>query len=68
MDGKMCSVSKKGHNFESFLVETISPDEHQIVASDVSNTAASYVVPIIESLTSKRYIVVCKDCGMEVGK
>ena len=56
-----------GHQFESYLVATVPPNPQQMNGASVDNLSPSGAQIIIESLTAKRYLVACKNCGMVLG-
>ena len=63
--GSICQVNEGAHDFEERVVETVPPTPEQLEATDVSSyTDSSSVVDIVESLTAKRIVIICKDCGM----
>lgn len=69
MQGNRCPCGTEGqHSFQSYLVATLTPDRDQLCASDVENfTSPQSIKVIVESLTSKRYLIACSKCGATVG-
>ena len=46
----------------------VAPDKEQLDAADAGNYSSSdSVKAIVESLTAKRFLIACRDCGMVIG-
>jgi hypothetical protein len=60
-----CKVGE--HDFESYVVATIAPDQSQLTGADIESSHDSQKPAIIQALTAKRCLVACSKCGLVLG-
>lgn len=61
--GSACVTGGK-HNFEAFLKRSSPPSQEVLETCNVSDLEADFLESVIQALSVKEFVVVCKDCGL----